>query len=54
MDAFNIVYYGVICGVLGLTSPWLGRRLLRFGIGIGVGVIGAALLPVLKGMMSGY
>jgi hypothetical protein len=54
MDLFNIVYYGAICGVLGVSAPLLSRRAVRFGVGIGVGVLGAMLLPVLRSMTMGY
>jgi len=48
MDLFNIVYYGLICGLLGAFAPKLGKRNVRFVIGIAIGVIAATLLPEVR------
>lgn len=53
MDFFNIVYYGIICGILGVSAPALGNKAARLVVGIGIGVIGAALLPILKNLITG-
>ena len=52
MDIFNIVYYGIICGILGVSAPFLEGRAIRFIVGILVGVIGASLLPILKSILG--
>ncbi len=53
MDYFTLVYYGIICGVLGVSAPWLERRIVRFAVGISIGVIAAILLPNLRTMIVG-
>ncbi|MDJ0821718.1 MAG: hypothetical protein QNJ09_07915 [Paracoccaceae bacterium] len=52
MDPFLLVYYGLICAVLGLVAPQLGNRWLRFGIGALVGVGAVAVLPFVRGMIG--
>ncbi|WP_168193047.1 hypothetical protein [Rhodophyticola sp. CCM32] len=47
-----LIFYAAICGVLSLAGPRLGAPLMRLGIGACVGVIAAAILPVIRGMMG--
>ena len=53
MDVTALIFYAIICGALGLAGPRLGRPLLRLGIGAGVGILAAALLPGLRGLIGG-
>ncbi|MBO6602431.1 MULTISPECIES: hypothetical protein [Paracoccaceae] len=53
MDLMAMIFYAVICGLLGLAGPRLGAPLLRLGIGAGVGIAAAAILPVIRGIMGG-
>jgi len=48
MDPVALVFYAIVCGLLGLAGPLLGKPPMRFGIGVAVGVIAAALLPVIR------
>ncbi len=47
-----LVFYGVVCGVLGWAGPRLGAPPVRFGIGVVVGIVAATLVPVLRGMLG--
>ena len=48
MDPVTMVYYGAICGGLALWSAWVENQWARFGIGIAVGLLAAAILPLLR------
>jgi hypothetical protein len=48
MDVTALAFYAIVCGILSLASPRLGRPLVRLGIGAAVGIAAAALLPILK------
>ncbi|MCB1760054.1 MAG: hypothetical protein KDI68_09800 [Gammaproteobacteria bacterium] len=52
MDLFNLVFYAVICGLLSLAAPRLGRFPLRLGAGMLVGVAAAAALPAIKAALG--
>ena len=52
MDVTALSFYAVICGVLSIAAPSLGRPAIRFALGAVVGIIAAAALPVLKGLIS--
>ncbi|WP_421701931.1 hypothetical protein [Aliiroseovarius sp.] len=52
MDPVALGFYAVICGLLSLAAPSLGRPFLRLGIGALVGIIAAAVLPMLKSAMG--
>ena len=54
MDVVNLAFYAIVCGVLGWAGPNLGAPLVRLGIGAGVGVAAAALLPQLKSLVGYY
>ena len=45
MDTTTLAFYAIICALLSLASPRLGRPLVRLGIGALVGIAAAALLP---------
>lgn len=48
MDPVALVFYAIVCALLSLAGPRLGRPLVRLGIGALVGVLAAALLPTLR------
>ena len=52
MDMLTLVYYAAICGVLSLVAPRLGRRYIRFGIGVAVGTGAAVVLPVISAALD--
>ena len=53
MDIISLAYYGLICGLLGFSAPVVKKPMLRLILGVFVGLIGAALLPYIRGA-SGY
>jgi hypothetical protein len=48
MDPVTMVYYSVICGCLGYGSPRVSPGILRVVLGVAVGMVAAALLPMLR------
>ncbi len=48
MDPVTMTDYGAICGLLSLSAPRFGNGLLRFALGIAVGLLAAAALPALR------
>ncbi len=52
MDVTALIFYAIVCGLLSLAGPRLGAPLMRLGIGAGVGILAAALLPGLRGMVG--
>ena len=54
MDPISIVFYAIVCGLLSLFAPNLGGMVPRLATGAVVGIVAAALLPLLRGMMMGY
>lgn len=52
MDPVTLVFYAVVCGLLGLAAPAMRTAKMRLGIGAAVGLVAAALLPVLRGMVG--
>lgn len=52
MDVTALVFYAAVCGVLSLFAPNLGGRVSRLTIGAVVGVVAAAILPVLRGIFG--
>ncbi len=52
MDPVNLLFYAVVCGTLGVASPWLGQPLRRIVIGAVVGVAAAILLPLIKAALG--
>jgi len=52
MDIISLAFYGIICGVLSFLSPAMTNKILRLAIGVGVGLLAAAVLPIIRG--SGY
>ena len=54
MDIVTLTYYAAICGLLSFAAPYLGNRLVRLAIGVTVGVVAAALLPMARTALAGY
>lgn len=52
MDPVALVFYAIVCACLGLAGPRLGAPLARLGIGAAVGIVAAAVLPALRGMIG--
>lgn len=52
MDPFVLIFYAVICGGLGLVAPNLGSPAIRLGVGAGIGIAAAALLPIIRGILG--
>ncbi len=52
MDPVVLTSYAVICGFLSVLAPWLGRPLSRLGIGALVGIVGAAVLPMVRAALG--
>ena len=52
MDPFALVFYATICGLLSVAGPRLGRAPVRLLIGAGVGILAAALLPLVKALLG--
>lgn len=48
MDIITVSYYAVVCGVLGLAGPKLGRPVMRLVIGGLVGIGAATILPTVR------
>lgn len=54
MDPITLGFYALVCGSLGAVSPKFPRLPVRLAVGAVVGLVAASILPVLKGMMTGY
>ncbi|MCB1761944.1 MAG: hypothetical protein KDI27_02240 [Gammaproteobacteria bacterium] len=52
MDLFNLAFYAVVCGLLGLAAPWMGRISVRLLVGMLVGIVAAGALPTLKAVLG--
>jgi hypothetical protein len=53
MDITALVFYGLVCGALGWAGPRLGAPLVRFGIGVIVGIMAVTLLPTVRAVLAG-
>jgi len=53
VDPFALLFYAVVCGCLSFFAPKLGGRMQRLAIGAGVGVVAAALLPIVRLAITG-
>jgi hypothetical protein len=53
MDPIALLFYAVVCGCLSFFAPNLGGRMQRLAIGAGVGVVAAALLPIIRQVVTG-
>ena len=54
MDPITLTFYAVVCGCLSAVAPKFPGLLMRFGIGAGVGIFAAIVLPIIKDMMHTY
>lgn len=52
MDVTALFFYAAVCGLLSMLAPSLGGRASRLAIGAVVGVIAAALLPIIRGLFG--
>jgi hypothetical protein len=48
MDPVTLAYYGIVCGCLSLVSARISPAVVRFLVGVGVGLIAAMALPPLR------
>lgn len=53
MDILNLGYYALVCALLSVAAPYMGRRWVRLLVGAVVGVTAATLLPLLKTLIAG-
>lgn len=53
MDILNLAYYALVCALLSVAAPYLGRRWVRLAVGAVVGVTAATLLPLMKSLIAG-
>ncbi|MGR3638867.1 hypothetical protein [Alterinioella nitratireducens] len=54
MDPITLGFYATVCGALSIASPRFGTFLPRLVIGAGVGIVAAALLPVIRQGLGFY
>ena len=52
MDPVTLLFYAIVCGLLGAAGPKLGRLWARLAIGAVIGVTAAAMLPLLRGLLQ--
>ena len=52
MDITAMTFYALVCGCLGVLAPRLDRVWLRFTVAALVGIVAAALLPLLRGTLG--
>ncbi len=48
----SLGFYAVICGLLSLAAPLLGRPMVRITIGAVVGVMAAIALPLMRATLG--
>jgi hypothetical protein len=53
MDILNLAYYALVCALLSVAAPYMGRRWVRLAVGAIVGLVAASLLPLLKSLIAG-
>lgn len=54
MDPITLIFYAVVCGCLSVVAPKLPGLPVRLGIGAGVGIAAASLLPLIKDALQVY
>ena len=52
MDIVALAFYALVCGVLSIAAPQIGSPAKRMVIGAGVGIIAAAVLPVIRSALG--
>ena len=48
MDIVALAFYTLVCGVLSIAAPQIGSPVKRMIIGAVVGIVAAAILPLLR------
>jgi hypothetical protein len=48
MDIFTLTFYGTVCGLLAYASPTMKNKFIRLTVGIFIGLLAAALLPLIR------
>lgn len=54
MDPITLAFYAVVCGCLSAVAPKFPGLPMRLGVGAGVGIIAATVLPMIKDFVGGY
>ena len=54
MDPITIAFYAIVCGCLSAVAPKLPKLPVRLGVGAGVGILAATVLPLIQGALGGY
>lgn len=52
MDYVALAFYACVCAILSVFAPRLGTVFVRFAVGAGVGIVAAAILPSLRGVLG--
>ncbi|MEM7722795.1 MAG: hypothetical protein AAF376_10505 [Pseudomonadota bacterium] len=52
MDITALIFYAIVCALLSMASPRLGTPVKRLAIGAAVGIVAAALLPILRDALA--
>ena len=52
MDPISLVFYAIVCGILSAVAPNLGGMVPRLAAGAVVGIVAAAALPTLRGVLG--
>ena len=52
MDPFALAFYAIVCGLLSFLAPNLGSAGIRLAVGAVVGILAAALLPIVRGAIG--
>jgi hypothetical protein len=51
MDPITLGFYGAVCGLLAAFVPSASRA-FRFALGVGVGLVAAAMLPPVRASLG--
>lgn len=52
MDPISLIFYALVCGLLGLAGPKLGKAPMRLAVGACVGILAATALPGLRALIG--
>lgn len=53
MDPISMTYYAAVCAALGAGAPRMPGLPMRLIVGALVGLVAAAALPLVRGMLAG-
>lgn len=53
MDIIGLAFYACVCAALSVVAPRLSTFPMRLGVGAIVGIVAAAVLPMLRGLIGG-